>query len=169
MERLYAPWRLNYITGGAPKKAGPTGCIFCDRPAEVEEKDAENYIVRRGAVCYIILNAFPYNSGHVMVLPYRHIASPTELTAEEGCEMMQLTAAMTDVLTGIYRPDGFNIGMNVGAAAGAGIAAHLHMHIVPRWNGDTNFMPVIGDVKVLPETLPQTYEKIVRYFEQNGQ
>ena len=161
MERLYAPWRLHYITGAAEKKPGVTGCIFCDKPAEDVAHDAENYLVSRGPTCFVILNAFPYNSGHLMVVPYRHLSVPASLDATECAEMMMTTARLTEVLNDVYKPDGYNIGMNVGGAAGAGVAAHLHLHIVPRWGGDTNFMPVIGEVKVLPETLPQSYEKIV--------
>ncbi len=162
VERLYAPWRLAYIKdeGGAPPPS-PGSCIFCDKPAEGAAGDASNYIMLRGESCYVILNAFPYSNGHVMVLPYRHIASPVELTDVEGAEMMRLCAFLCDVLGEVFRPHGFNVGMNVGAAAGAGIAAHLHLHIVPRWSGDTNFMPVIGDVKVMPETLDQVYAKTV--------
>ena len=165
MERLYAPWRLTYIKSDTPL---PTlgSCIFCDKPAADAENDATNYILLRGENCYAILNAFPYTNGHVMVLPYRHIASPVELTPDEGAEMMNLCAFFCEVLGEVYRPHGYNIGINVGTAAGAGIAAHLHQHIVPRWNGDTNFMPVLGDVKVLPETLEQAYEKITAAIEE---
>ena len=136
----------------------PTGCIFCDKPRE--ENDEANLIVYRGKTCFAILNAYPYNNGHLMVVPYRHLAHPGDLTDAESAEMMQTAARVTGVLDRVYRPDGFNIGMNVGSAAGAGIAAHLHLHVVPRWSGDTNFMPVIGEVKVLPEMLHQAYEKI---------
>src|SRR5205823_5429143 len=107
----------------------------------------------------------PYNNGHLMVIPYRHISSPVELTPDEGSEMMALCAYMTDVLGEVMTPDGYNIGMNVGSAAGAGIASHLHLHIVPRWGGDTNFMPVIGDVKVMPETLEQVYNRLTEATE----
>lgn len=168
MDRLYAPWRLNYITqsasdkaqGTGPTSAPPTGCIFCDKPAEDLERDEANFIVARGNSCFVILNAFPYNNGHLMVVPYRHLASPDEMNTDECTEMMTTAAHLTRVLRDAYRCDGFNIGMNVGSAAGAGIAAHLHLHLVPRWSGDTNFMPALGDVKVLPETLPQTWIKV---------
>lgn len=159
MERLWAPWRLQYVSGDDKKSAEKKpGCIFCDKPGE--NKDAENLIVARGETCYVILNAFPYNNGHLMVVPYRHIASPVELTAEEGAEMMAALSASLAALGDSYRPDGYNVGMNVGSAAGAGIAAHLHLHAVPRWNGDTNFMPVVGGVKVMPETLEQTFTRV---------
>ncbi|MBC7804748.1 MAG: HIT domain-containing protein [Akkermansiaceae bacterium] len=162
MERLYAPWRLAYIKNedGTPPPT-PGSCIFCDKPAEGVGRDAANYIVLRGDACFVILNAFPYSNGHVMVLPFRHIASPAEMTDDEGAEMMRLCSFLCVVLGEVFRPHGFNIGINVGSAAGAGIAAHLHLHIVPRWNGDTNFMPVIGDVKVIPETLEQVYTNLV--------
>ncbi|MDX1932213.1 MAG: HIT domain-containing protein [Capsulimonadales bacterium] len=162
MERLFAPWRLSYITENKPAAdATRPDCIFCHKPTQTgEENDAENFIVYRGPTCFVILNAYPYNNGHLMVLPYRHIARPAEMTPDECAEMMMTTANLTTVLDEVYRANGYNIGINVGSAAGAGIAAHLHLHIVPRWNGDTNFMPVIGEVKVLPETLEQTYRKV---------
>jgi ATP adenylyltransferase len=162
MERIFAPWRLQYVSADKATDVNQRPeCIFCTKPAqEGSENDRDNYILARGTTCYVILNAFPYNNGHLMVLPYRHIATPAEMTAEECREMMATAANLTTVLEDVYRPNGYNIGMNIGSAAGAGIAAHLHLHIVPRWNGDTNFMPVIGDVKILPEALDQTYQKI---------
>jgi ATP adenylyltransferase len=162
MERLWAPWRLNYVTGGENKddRPRPKGCIFCDKPDEGEAADAENLIVSRGPSCFVILNAFPYNNGHLMVVPYRHVSAPAELNPDESAEMMATAARMTEVLDAVYRPNGYNIGINVGSAAGAGIAAHLHLHVVPRWNGDTNFMPVVGEVKVLPETLARTHQRV---------
>lgn len=162
MERLFAPWRLNYVSDSKPRDNRPQNeCIFCQKLTQTDsEHDAIHYILARGTTCYVILNAYPYNNGHVMVVPYRHIATPAEMTAEECAELMITAANMTTILTDVYRAHGYNMGINVGTAAGAGIAAHLHLHIVPRWNGDTNFMPVIGDVKVLPETLEQTYTKI---------
>lgn len=163
VERLWAPWRLSYIEGGGKKEeATPdrsgTGCIFCDKPAE--HNDEANLIVERGATCFTILNAFPYNNGHLMVVPYRHLSHPVALTPEENAELMQTASRLSAILDTVYHPDGYNLGMNIGSAAGAGIAAHLHLHIVPRWGGDTNFMPVVGGVKVMPETLEQTYAKL---------
>ncbi|GAB4465004.1 MAG: HIT domain-containing protein [Armatimonadaceae bacterium] len=173
MERLWAPWRLNYVSGNSEGKKAPTeekkGCIFCDKPAQGPEQDGENLIVSRGPTCFVILNAFPYNNGHLMVVPYRHISTPTEMTPDEASEMMATAAQMTTILSDVYRPDGYNIGINVGSAAGAGIAAHLHLHVVPRWNGDTNFMPVVGEVKVLPETLPQTWERVTTAIARRNQ
>jgi ATP adenylyltransferase len=163
MERIYAPWRMSYVTGcgDAPK---PDGCVFCARAARPD--DAANFIVHRGDTCFVILNAFPYANGHLMVLPYRHVARLAEMTAGEHAEMMTLAARMTETLDRVSSPDGYNVGMNLGGAAGAGIADHLHLHVVPRWNGDTNFMPVLGDVKILPETLGQVYAKITAALSQ---
>jgi ATP adenylyltransferase len=162
MERLFAPWRLSYVNTDKASDAHPKpDCIFCHKPAETApDSDTVNFIIRRGPTCYVILNTFPYNNGHLMVIPYRHLSSPAEMTPEECAEIMMTTAYLLPILEKVYHPGGYNIGINVGSAAGAGIAAHLHLHIVPRWNGDTNFMPVIGEVKVLPETLEQTYGKI---------
>jgi ATP adenylyltransferase len=160
MERLWAPWRMAYIdgSGGGKSDDAPQGCIFCDKPAAGD--DAASLIVHRGRTNFVILNAFPYNNGHLMVVPYRHLGRLSDLTAEENAEMMALAALMTEVLRDVSGPDGYNLGMNLGRVAGAGIADHLHLHIVPRWNGDTNFMPVLGDVKVMPETLDQVYAKL---------
>ena len=133
-------------------------CVFCEKPRQ--ECDAQNLIVYRGQYTYIILNVFPYNNGHLMVIPYHHTAEMTELPPETLAEMMRLTQLALKALKRAMRPDGFNVGMNLGRAAGAGIAEHLHLHIVPRWNGDTNFMPVIGNTRVLPEALERTWEKV---------
>ena len=153
MERLWAPWRMAYIEVSAP-----SGCIFCVKPAE--DQDETNWILHRGARAFIILNAFPYNNGHLMVAPFRHTADLEALDAEEQGEIFRLTQLCVALLRAAYHPDGFNIGMNLGKTAGAGVADHLHMHIVPRWNGDTNFMPVVSDTKVLPDSLDNTYAKL---------
>ncbi|MFA0748025.1 HIT family protein [Fervidibacter sp.] len=152
---LWAPWRLAYVTKADEQK----GCIFCEKPKE--QRDRENLIVARFERCFVILNAFPYNNGHLMVVPYRHVPSLLDLTDDELAELMKVTQIAERVLREALKPHGFNIGMNLGRCAGAGIEDHLHIHIVPRWNGDTNFMPVIGETKVLPELLSQTYEKLV--------
>jgi ATP adenylyltransferase len=157
MERLWAPWRLQYVA----KEKSP-GCIFCEKPKA--DNDRADYIVHRGGTAFVILNAFPYNNGHIMVAPYEHIANLEELPADTIHEMMDLAQFATRVLKGSFNPDGINLGFNLGAAAGAGIADHLHMHLVPRWVGDTNFMPVIGDVRVIPESLAQTYDKLSEAF-----
>ena len=153
MERLWAPWRIDYILGKKPE-----GCIFCDKPGQ--DKDAENFILYKGRHNFVMLNAYPYNNGHMMVVPYRHTASLTGWQAEEQQEMMQLAAMCVDLLKRVMRPDGFNLGMNMGQVGGAGIADHLHLHIVPRWNGDTNFMPVLSDTRVISEGLEATYKKL---------
>ena len=155
-EQLWAPWRLKYIE--AADKA--QGCIFCDFPGQGEAHDEENYIVTRGRYAYIILNAFPYSNGHLMIVPYRHTASLEDYAEEELLEVMQLTRVANRLLTAAFHPDGFNLGVNMGRVAGAGIADHLHWHVVPRWNGDTNFMPVLADVRVIPESLEVVYTRL---------
>ncbi len=163
MERLWAPWRMAYINGSDVAEGGappsPPGCIFCVKPGEA--RDAENWIVHRGPTCFVILNAYPYNNGHLMVVPYRHLSRLCDLGPEENAEMLGLAALMTTVLGDVSGPDGYNIGMNLGRVAGAGIADHLHLHIVPRWNGDTNFMPVLAGVRVMPEHLSRTRERVL--------
>lgn len=161
MEKLWAPWRMAYIE---VKK--PTGCIFCDKPQTGNDRD--ELILYHGQRCFVIMNLFPYNNGHLMVAPFRHTADIVGLTPEEQEEMMRLTRHCVRVLAEAFQPDGFNIGMNLGRVAGAGIADHLHMHIVPRWNGDSNFMPVIGETKVLPEMLGTTWEKLSEVFRTLG-
>ncbi|MFN3653560.1 MAG: HIT family protein [Armatimonadota bacterium] len=153
MERLWAPWRMAYI-----EVPPAQGCIFCTKPDAGD--DRQQLILYRGEHCFIIMNLFPYNNGHLMVAPYRHTADLVSLSAEEQAEMMRLTRYCVRVLSEAMGPEGFNIGMNLGRTAGAGIADHLHMHVVPRWNGDTNFMPVLGETKVLPDALHGTYDKI---------
>jgi ATP adenylyltransferase len=159
-EHLHAPWRMEYI-----EKAGKpaAGCIFCEKPRQ--QCDRENYLVYRGQYCFIILNVFPYNNGHLMVIPYQHTARLEELALETMTEMMAMARLAIRALKHAMSPDGFNLGMNIGRTAGAGIAEHVHLHVVPRWNGDTNFMPVIGNTRVLPESLERTWEKIVAAFE----
>lgn len=154
-ERLHAPWRMEYILNAG--KPAP-GCIFCEKPRE--QHDRSNLIIYRGEHNFVILNAFPYNSGHLMVIPYLHTADFSELSPETLAEMMRLTNFAMAALKRVMCPDGFNMGMNIGRSAGAGIAEHLHLHIVPRWSGDTNFLPVVGNVRVLPESLERTWEKI---------
>ncbi|MFI6574749.1 HIT family protein [Nocardiopsis sp. NPDC050513] len=162
-ERLWTPHRMAYIKGeGKPTGSGPEdGCPFCDAPAL---DDASGLVVARGKTAYAVLNLYPYNSGHLLVCPYRHVSEYTALDEDETAELAALTQAGIRALTDAYRPQGFNIGMNLGTVAGAGIAAHLHQHIVPRWGGDTNFMPVIGHTKVLPEMLEQTRAKLAEHW-----
>ena len=152
METIWAPWRLGYIVGEtAPPPPGATGCIFCDKPGAGD--DRAHLVVARAAHCFVLMNLYPYNNGHIMVAPYRHVARLEDLPDGEIAELMLVTRRIEPVLRAKINPDGFNIGMNVGRVAGAGIDAHLHLHIVPRWSGDANFMPVIGDTKVIPQAL----------------
>ena len=159
MDRLYSPWRLSYVTSAAQPVVG---CIFCDALAEGVD---EPLIVAREASAYVILNLYPYNSGHLMVVPNRHVASLTELRQEELSDVMRLTQRAEQALTEVYQPHGLNVGLNIGQAAGAGIADHLHVHLVPRWAGDTNFMSVVGDVRVLPEEVPASAARLKPVFE----
>jgi ATP adenylyltransferase len=154
LRQLWAPWRLVYIQGADEQR----GCVFC-RAAEGVEDD---FVVRRGDLAFALLNRFPYASGHLMVAPYRHEADFGALTAEEALEIHRLVVAALAALGEAMHPHGFNLGWNLGRVAGAGIVEHVHMHVVPRWGGDTNFMPVLSDVKVIPETLGDTREKLAR-------
>ena len=156
MDHLWAPWRKAYVIDGAREP----GCVFCTKANE--ETDADDFILHRGKTCYVIMNIYPYNNGHVMVVPYSHVSEYDELQDEIALEITQLVRHYIRVLKRAMSPQGFNTGMNIGSVAGAGIAAHLHMHIVPRWNGDSNFMPVIGQTKVISEALIQTFEKLMQ-------
>ena len=159
MDRLWTPWRYNYIS--TAREA--SGCIFCDGPAR--GNDPENYIVHRARHNYVILNAFPYTSGHMMIAPYEHVASPELAREETLVEMMLLVRRAVDCLRSAYRPNGVNLGMNIGEAAGAGVAGHIHMHVLPRWVGDANFMSTVGETRVLPEDLSETYRKLKAAFD----
>lgn len=153
MQRLFAPWRMSYI-GSIP----PSGCIFCDFPARRD--DHATFILHRGETCFTIMNIYPYNPGHIMVVPFRHVADYDELCDKELLEMHRTVRQWLRVIRKIMTPQGFNLGVNVGKVAGAGVAGHVHLHIVPRWNGDTNFMPVFGEVRVVPEALEATYGRL---------
>ncbi len=156
MKRLWAPWRLDLIEAEAPP-----GCIFCDLPAqEGLAADRKNLILGRSRTSFAILNRYPYNNGHLMVIPRRHTADFTDLAVEELADLGRLLQLSLKALEKSYAPDGFNVGMNLGRAAGAGIAGHLHWHAVPRWNGDTNFMPVLADTKVMIEHLDRSWERL---------
>jgi ATP adenylyltransferase len=159
--RLWTPWRMAYINDQGAQREG---CIFCTLPAEGEEHDERNLILGRGERNFVILNAFPYNPGHLMVAPYRHVGDYLDLTREELAEATELTRTAINALKQVSAPHGFNVGMNLGTVAGAGIADHVHLHVVPRWGGDTNFMPVIGQTKVLPELLAETWAKLRPHF-----
>lgn len=144
----------------------PEGCLFCVKP---KSEDAEAHILHRGRLCYVILNRYPYNNGHLMVVPYAHVATLENLDAETLVELMRLAQLSLRVLREAYAPQGpqgFNLGLNIGKVAGAGIAGHLHLHIVPRWGGDTNYMTIVGETRVIPEWLNQTYERLRPLFEQ---
>lgn len=143
----------------------PEGCLFC---VKAREEDVEAHIVHRSRLCYVILNRFPYNNGHLMVVPYVHAATLEELDAETVAEMMALAQLSMQVLREAYQPQGFNVGMNVGAVAGAGVADHIHLHIVPRWSADTNYMTTVGEMRIIPEWLDQTYERLRPLFERLG-
>jgi ATP adenylyltransferase len=157
MDRLWSPWRLRYVTSTGDARE----CVFC---TAVSADETASLVVHRGRDCYVILNLFPYNSGHLMVVPRRHIATLSSATREERCEMMDLTQLAERALTEAYRPQGLNVGMNLGRSAGAGIVDHIHVHIVPRWNGDTNFMTVVGEVRVLPEDIAETARRLREAF-----
>ncbi len=159
MDKLWAPWRMEYIL-----QEKPQGCIFCDKPKE--NRDRENLILHRGAHAFVIMNFYPYNNGHLMVVPYRHTADLAGLNAEEQLELMQLLGVCTSILSRTMSAQGFNIGMNLGRVAGAGVDDHLHFHIVPRWNGDTNFMPVTGHTKVLSQGLMESWDALMTHFSQ---
>ena len=154
MDRLYTPWRLAYVTQAS--RTTPA-CIFC---TALNAIDGDPLVVHRGTSAFVILNKFPYNNGHVMVVPNRHVGRLSDLTAGELAEVMALAQAVETALTEIYTPHGFNMGLNIGKPAGAGVLDHLHLHIVPRWNGDTSFMSVFADTRVLPEELGVTAERL---------
>ena len=157
MKQIWAPWRIEYIQ---MEKA--EGCILCEKPRQ--NNDTANYILYRGDKNFVILNSYPYNPGHLMVAPYRHIAKPEELTDKEGQELFKIVSHSVKVLREVFNPGGFNIGANMGKVAGTGIDDHFHSHIVPRWQGDANYMPVLADVRILPQALAETYDKLKGKF-----
>ena len=157
MRRLFSPWRMPYI--GRDKAAEKAkGCVFC--LALSQEDGPENLILHRGKLAFVIVNRFPYTSGHLMVLPFQHAAKLEEVDKTSRAEMMELINESVKVLTKVYKPGGFNLGANLGEAAGAGIEEHLHLHIMPRWVGDTNFISTVGETRVLPETLEETWQRV---------
>ncbi|QBD80012.1 HIT domain-containing protein [Ktedonosporobacter rubrisoli] len=155
MENLWAPWRMAFIT---PKTPPPPGCIFCTQPAE--NRDEEHHILYRGEHCFMMLNLYPYNNGHLMIAPFQHVGALEALDSATLAELMSQAQLALRALRYAMNPDGFNMGINEGKVAGAGFAEHIHYHIVPRWQGDTNFMPVIGDIKVMPEHLDNVYRQL---------
>jgi ATP adenylyltransferase len=156
MDHLFRPWRFAYVTAARP----PEGCVLCRIGSAAPEGDRASYVVTRERHHFVVLNVFPYNTGHLMIVPYAHVASLEELPAESLHEMAELARRAESALRAAYRPEGLNVGMNLGTAAGAGIAEHLHLHVVPRWNADTNFMTVAGESRVLPESLAETWAKL---------
>jgi ATP adenylyltransferase len=159
-QRIWAPWRLAYVSDAS--KDSEEECIFCAKPAE--DDDEANLIVHRGERCFVILNLYPYTNGHLMIAPFEHIGALQSLPAETVAEMMALSQRAITILEETYGPHGFNVGFNQGRVAGAGVEHHIHMHVVPRWGGDTNFMPVLADTRVLPQTLEQTYAALHGQF-----
>ena len=160
MDRLWTPWRMAYIENNEPEE----GCVFCNRPLQTD--GPENLIVARGQRAYVILNRFPYTSGHLMIVPFAHQPSLELLDIVTRGEMMELLSHAVEVMRTVYNPQGFNLGANIGELAGAGIADHIHLHVVPRWAGDTNFMTSLGDTRVIPESLEQTYLRVREGWEQ---
>ena len=162
MERIWSPWRMAYIQA-AKEQGEDGGCIFCDLPAEGDDK--RTMILARGELAFVIVNSFPYNPGHLMVAPFRHVGAFTSLEVAELADVDALVARSIRALEQEMEPHGYNLGMNLGRVAGAGIPDHVHWHLVPRWNGDTNFMPVVGQTRVLPELLEETYARLRPRFE----
>jgi ATP adenylyltransferase len=160
MDYLWSPWRFQYVSRGGERE----GCIFCEMARLDPARDRERLILYRGRLNLIVLNLFPYTTGHVMVAPYAHVAHLRDLDAESLKEMMLLARDLEAALASAYQPQGYNLGMNLGISAGAGIADHLHLHVLPRWTGDTNFMTAVGETRVHPEDLATTYEKLSRAF-----
>jgi ATP adenylyltransferase len=161
MERLYTPWRREFIEA-AP--AADDECFLCHALAADPSRDRERLVLYRGRRAFVLMNKYPYNSGHLLVAPNEHVADFVGLDAETLLELAQLEQRCVDVLGRVYRPQAYNLGLNLGRAAGAGLPDHLHVHVVPRWNGDTNFMPIVGNTKVLPESLEQTYDRLAPSF-----
>jgi len=158
--RIWAPWRLAYVKDAS--KDTEEECIFCGKPGD--DDDRANLIVHRGEHCFVILNLFPYTNGHLMVAPYEHVSGLQDLSPETIAEMMALAQRAMARLEEVYDPHGYNVGINQGRVAGAGVEHHIHLHVVPRWGGDTNFMPVIADTKVMPQTLEQSYDALAGAF-----
>ncbi len=163
LERLWAGWRSEYVEGAVSAE----GCVFC-RILASEESDDATYVVRRDERCAVVLNAYPYTSGHLMVMPVRHVAELEELDADEAAGLWRELTAAVRALKAAYSPDGLNVGANLGRSAGAGVPGHFHMHCLPRWNGDTNFMTTLAETRSLPEALPATYEKIRKAWPAGG-
>jgi ATP adenylyltransferase len=162
MDYLFTPWRYQYITSVAAEKSTPEACLFCEM--QRANDDAAMLIVHRGPLCLVALNKFPYTSGHIMIAPYAHVDELRKLDRASAQELMTLAQHADDVLRKLYKPDGLNFGINLGRAAGAGVAGHIHLHALPRWFGDTNFMTATAETRVLPESLEQTYERMKKVW-----
>lgn len=160
---LWAPWRIQYI-----KNPKPPGCIFCKAISELG-KEREHHVLMRNAHVFIIMNRYPYSNGHLMAAPLRHVSDLTTLAPDEMCALIYAVRSSTEILRKAMRAEGFNVGINIGRVAGAGVEEHLHVHIVPRWNGDVNFMPVVANVHILPALLDQTYDRLKPFFNPGGQ
>jgi ATP adenylyltransferase len=158
MDHLWSPWRYNYVS----KASASDPCIFCEKASQ--HRDAENYVIYRASRNFLLLNLYPYTTGHLMIAPYEHVATLGDVADETLAEMMSLTQLAERHLRAVYRPHGLNIGMNVGECAGAGVAGHVHMHVLPRWPGDSSFITTIGETRVLPETIDATYQKLLNAF-----
>ena len=166
MDRLWSPWRYDYINAnsGTEEKAQPSLCVFCSLQDDSSGDDESKFILHRAAHNYVVLNIYPYISGHLLIVPYAHLAELDAAPKVVTDELMDLTKRSQTALREVYRPDGFNLGMNLGRSAGAGVADHIHLHIMPRWTGDTNFMTTVGETRVHPEDLATTYGKLRGHF-----
>jgi ATP adenylyltransferase len=163
MKHIWTPWRMPYVS----RNDKCVSCVFCQMVAQDEEHDPQNYILFRGVRTFAVLNLYPYNNGHLMVLPYEHVASLESLPVETQTEMMGMVSYFIQLVRQAMSPAGFNVGINIGKAAGAGIDDHLHVHVVPRWYGDTNFMPAVSETRVIPEWLDETYNKLKPLIKQS--
>ena len=157
MDKLWAPWRMRYILAEESD-----GCIFCD--VVTREDDRGNLVLYRGSSCFAMMNKFPYNNGHIMLAPFRHVGHFESLNDDESLDLMRLLQLSVKAIREVLEPQGFNIGINIGRVAGAGVVDHIHVHVVPRWGGDTNFMPVLSETKVINEELEETYDKLIEGF-----
>lgn len=164
MQQLWAPWRSQYMKSFSEDAPQKSKCFFCEAAHADSDDDRKHLVVYRGKQVFVILNRYPYNTGHIMVTPFRHSGDIVELTEEESSELMSLLRLASKVLQSVYSPDGINIGANLGQGAGAGVPGHLHFHLLPRWNGDTNFLPIIAETKVISESLDETWHKLSAAF-----
>jgi ATP adenylyltransferase len=160
MDYLWTPWRFQYVSEGTKSE----GCVFCEKASADPSTNREHLVLYRGQANFVLLNLYPYTVGHAMVVPYTHIAELTEAPAETLAEMMILAQRFQQALKDVYHPEGYNLGLNMGRCAGAGVEYHVHLHILPRWTGDSNFMTVVGETRVEPENLTTTYDKLVGHF-----